>query len=76
MKLRQIIMLITSLIVMDMNVVNAQQLSSHRWQDRVLLIFTDDAGNNLYKRQVETLSNNKEGLVERKLVIYQVKPDK
>lgn len=51
----------------------AQDLSSHQWQDRVLLVITDDISNVIFKKQLAELKQNKDKLKELKLVIYQVK---
>jgi len=40
------------------------------------VIFTDNVDNEVYRNQIESLKNKKAGLAERKLVIYQVRPNK
>ena len=52
----------------------AQDLSSHQWQDRVLLVISEDVSNDVFKRQLTELIQNKKEMVERKLVIYQITP--
>ncbi len=54
---------------------HAQDLSSHQWQDRVLLVISDDTSNVIFKKQLAELSQNREELKDRKLVIYQITPD-
>ena len=48
----------------------SQDLDSHRWQDRVLLLFTNDIENPEYIRQIDSLKQQSEELVRRKLVVY------
>ena len=49
----------------------SQDLSKHQWENRVLLVFTDDKNADAFKHQIAILSEHKKGLEERKLVIYQ-----
>jgi hypothetical protein len=49
----------------------SQELKKHQWESRVLLIFTDDKNADDFKNQIKILSENKKGLKERKLVVYQ-----
>jgi len=49
----------------------SQDLKKHQWKNRVLLIYTDDKNADDFKNQIKVLSEDKEGLVERKLVVYQ-----
>ena len=50
----------------------SQDISSHKWQDRVLIIFAEEEGGHLLKKQMEMLQSDEEGLEDRKLVIYSV----
>lgn len=54
--------------------VNAQNLSSHQWKDRVVLILTTDLSNADYLKQLEELKEEPKALSERKLVVYQITP--
>ncbi len=54
---------------------SAQDLSSHEWKDRLLLVLTSENSRDLYKEQMNILNDNFDGLEERKLVIYSVMPD-
>ena len=47
-----------------------QNLQKHLWKDRVLIIMSENAQNELYQRQIKILQNDTQGLKERKLVIY------
>lgn len=50
---------------------NGQDFSSHRWEDRLVIIRTSNSENSLFKKQLEELKNDSEGLKERKIVLYQ-----
>ena len=54
---------------------SAQELSSHKWKDRLLLILNTENSKSLHQEQIKILQDNIEGLEERKLVIYSVMPD-
>lgn len=54
---------------------SAQELSSHKWKDRLLLILTTENSKFQHHEQIKILQDNIEGLEERKLVIYSVMPD-
>lgn len=47
-------------------------LSRHLWNDRVLLIFSEDDKSDNYIAQLNTLLNNKKDMAERKLVYYTI----
>ena len=49
----------------------SQDIKKHQWENRVLLVFTDDKKSDNFKHQIKILSENKKELAERKLVIYQ-----
>lgn len=55
-------------------VIFSQNLKSHQWKDRVLLIIADSHDNIKLGDQIQELSKSKSGLLERKLVVYQVSP--
>lgn len=54
---------------------NTQQLKKHRWENRVLLIISENESSDLVKLQLELLNNPNE-LKERKLIIYRIHPKK
>jgi hypothetical protein len=61
----------TLLLISGMaNSLSAQDLGSHQWQDRVLLLLTDDLQNPEYIRQTDALQQHPGELAERKLVVY------
>lgn len=56
--------------------VNAQEISSHQWQDRLLLVLAEDSTNENFRNQMKILKESRNGLQERKLVVYQILPGK
>ena len=63
--------LLLFLVIFKSMVFIGQNIEKHQWKHRVLLIFTDDKNADDFKDQIKVLSEEKKGLVERKLVIYQ-----
>jgi len=53
----------------------AQDIASHQWENRVLIVMTTDSTGAEFKRQVEELKGNQEGLTERKLKVYLATPE-
>lgn len=47
-----------------------QNLRKHVWKDRVLIIESENAQNELYRQQIKALKNDAKGLEERKFVLY------
>ncbi|MBD2358341.1 DUF4174 domain-containing protein [Tolypothrix sp. FACHB-123] len=47
-------------------------LSSQKWQNRVLLIFAPSVDNHAYQQQMQLLQQHHSGLVDRDLVLVQV----
>ena len=64
------------LILTSMTTLNAQDLSVHRWENRLLILLIENTEDNSYKEQLEELSSCSEGVEERKLLIYRSTPDK
>lgn len=54
----------------------AQDLSTHRWEDRVLLLYTRTTEAPAYRKQVRALLEDPEGLRERRLVVYTIFKDR
>ena len=52
--------------------VNAQNMESHTWKNRVLLVITHDLNNTDYKNQIKELQACNNGLLDRKLIVYQI----
>lgn len=47
-------------------------LSSQKWQNRVLLLFAPDVDNHSYQQQMQILQEQKNGFTDRDLVLIQV----
>ncbi len=54
------------------NISQAQNLKQFKWENRILLVFSDKKENEIYKEQLQELSENEEGLAERKLLLFEV----
>ena len=55
---------------------HSQNLSSHKWVDRLILILNEDTTNSTFQDQIEELYSDQRAFENRKLVIYTVLPDK
>ena len=53
----------------------AQNITSHQWKHRVLIVLTIDPSSDAYKAQVQQFENNLKGLKERRLLVYLVTPE-
>jgi hypothetical protein len=47
-----------------------KNLNRHKWQNRVLVVKTDDLNNENFIKQLNEFYKDKSGLIERKLVLY------
>lgn len=74
MQTRKIILYLILTLLPSVSMV-AQDLSAHKWNDRLLLILYTENAQYLHQEQMMILQDNIEGLEERKLVIYSVMPD-
>lgn len=72
----QILLLALISIISSTIPMSAQDISSHEWKNRLLLVLTTENSKDLYNEQIELLKENIAGLEERKLVIYSVMPEK
>ncbi len=54
--------------------VNSQDLSSHQWQDRLLVLLVDDIKDETYQKQISELQQSENGLKDRRLIVCHVKP--
>ncbi|CAH8285150.1 uncharacterized protein DUF4174 [Mariniflexile fucanivorans] len=57
------------------NVTYAQTMDTHKWNDRLILILIDQEANENYNPQLTEFKKHIKGLIERKVVIYHIKPD-
>ncbi len=53
----------------------AQEISSHKWKERVLIVMTTDTASNEFKEQLRAFTNTFSELKERKLHIYLATPE-
>ncbi len=65
-----------SILILLFTMINAksQNLSSHQWKDRIIILLTEDPKNKTYLEQITELKKNESGLQERKLIVYQTQP--
>ncbi len=54
----------------------SQDITRHKWKDRLILIFAEDSSDSAVDRQLKELINAEDGLLDRKIVVYNVLPDK
>ncbi|MEL7248176.1 MAG: DUF4174 domain-containing protein [Bacteroidota bacterium] len=54
----------------------AQDLSEHRWQDRLIIILAEDADDPTFLQQVAEFKREQAALQERRLLVYQVLPNR
>ena len=52
-----------------------QDVKKHKWENRVLLVFTHIKNDEIFNKQISNLLKEKKGLTERKLIIYQFVKD-
>lgn len=67
------ILLLGFLLIMTLEM-NAQNLSQHRWENRLVLLLTDSKSNVEYQQQINAFSDEKTGLDERKIIVYHLLP--
>ena len=53
----------------------AQDFEKYQWQNRVLLIITNDINSDAFNSQIQTFKNVNTGLRERKLLVYKLVPE-
>lgn len=57
-------------MLMLTNVMWSQNLESHRWKNRVIVINVDEKNSELARLQYETLKESAQQLIDRQIVIY------
>ncbi len=67
------ILLLLTLFTTDLS---GQDITRHQWKNRLLLVMGKEYSDVKLKEQLSALNNCIGGLTERKLLIYQVLPDK
>lgn len=61
-------------IIFSSNTMNAQILDDYQWQNRIVLIISNDENAAKYQEQLAIFQSNTEGLDDRKLLIGKVMP--
>lgn len=51
----------------------SQNIASHQWENRVLLVLTDDTDTTTFQNQIKEFQAHENGLTDRKLIVYQIK---
>jgi len=51
----------------------SQNIASHQWKNRVLLVLTDDTNATSFQNQIKELRAHTIGLADRKLIVYKIK---
>lgn len=64
-------LLIFSFLLTSISMGNAQNLSSHQWNDRLVIILAKDQANQLFIDQIEELKKSIDGLEDRRIIVYQ-----
>lgn len=73
--MKHIITFLNILVMTTLNM-NAQDLQKHQWENRLVLIFAENEKLEVYQNQLEELISSKEGLTDRKIIIYYILPEK
>jgi hypothetical protein len=68
--------LIFAFLQISISMGNAQNLSSHHWNDRLVIILVKDQSNQILKNQISELKKSVDGLEDRRIVVYQSLPGK
>lgn len=61
--------LLTLIITVD---IYAQDMKEYQWKNRIIILKSGEAQNELFKAQLADLQSDPLGLVERKLVVFQL----
>lgn len=56
----------------NVSILSAQTLEDHIWENRVVVLFSDDVKNEKVDQQLSEFHNQEESLADRKLVIYTI----
>jgi septum formation topological specificity factor MinE len=51
-------------------------LSKHKWKNRIVLVFANDTSLTIFNKQLEELGKDLLGILDRKIVIYKILPNK
>ncbi|MCK0137145.1 DUF4174 domain-containing protein [Arenibacter sp. S6351L] len=59
-----------------MNYTNGQDLKKHQWENRVVIIVSQNEDSRAYQEQITEFNSLPKELKERKIIVYQVLPDR
>ncbi len=62
-------------LFMSMNTM-AQDFSKHEWENRLILVYSENQNNSIYQKQLTEFIENEEGLLERKILVYHILPER
>ncbi len=68
--------ILTLLLVLNCIIMKAQDLTTHQWENRVLLVISDNKNTEAYQTQISIFKDKTKALADRKLVVYSVLPTK
>lgn len=54
----------------------SQTLQKHEWNNRIVIVLSDDLSKPLFQKQLTALTNEATACIDRKLIVYQVLPNK
>ncbi len=60
------------LLFLFLQPVQSQDLSKHHWENRLILLLTEDLEDENFTSQLKELENGVKGLEERKVIVYRV----
>ena len=61
-------------LLLSNGILNSQNLDAHTWENRVLLLLSETKEDKSFQEQLHLLLKEKEGLLDRKLLVYQTLP--
>ncbi len=68
--------IILTLFVFKTSFSMGQDLTAHKWNNRILLVIVNNLDNSVYNNQIGELQACIDGLLERKLLVYHIKKDR
>ena len=70
--MKSLLTIILLILLTQANVMYAQDLKSHQWNERILLVISNDENESLFQEQILTLKQKLNELENRKLVVFQI----
>ena len=68
------ITLLIVLLILITGMANSQELANHEWENRLVLILTDDTNSVKYQKQIQEFQTDIKGMKERKILFYHITP--